>query len=43
VLPEDFGRQPEPEPEPAVEVDTFDFSRPPAILPPGHRRRSILK
>lgn len=49
VLPEDFERQPEPEPEPQperepeVKAEDFDFTRPPAILPPGHRRRSILK
>jgi hypothetical protein len=42
VLPEDFGAQPEPEPE-HVEAEEFDFSREPAIMPAGHRRRSVLK
>jgi hypothetical protein len=40
VLPEDFGAQPATEPEQAEE---FDFSREPAIVPAGHRSRSVLK
>jgi hypothetical protein len=45
VLPEDFDRQPapEPEPEPAAPAKDFDFTRAPAILPPTHRRRPVLK
>jgi hypothetical protein len=42
VLPDDFGAQPATEPE-HVEAEEFDFSREPAIMPAGHRRRSVLK
>ncbi len=42
VLPEDFGAEPVTEPE-RVEAEEFDFSREPAIMPAGHRRRSVLK
>jgi hypothetical protein len=42
VLPEDFGTEPATEPE-HVEAEGFDFSREPAIMPAGHRRRSVLK
>ena len=42
VLPEDFGAEPVTEPE-HLEAEEFDFSRGPAVLPPGRRGRSILK
>jgi hypothetical protein len=42
VLPDDFGSQPATEPE-HVEAEEFDFSREPAVMPSGHRRRSVLK
>lgn len=41
VLPEDFDSQVPTQPE-TVEEE-FDFSREPAIMPAGHRRRSVLK
>lgn len=42
VLPDDFGRREATEPE-RVEAESFDFSREPAIMPPRHRRRPVLK
>jgi hypothetical protein len=40
VLPEDFGAAPATEPE---EVEDFDFSREPSVMPAGHRPRPVLK
>jgi hypothetical protein len=42
VLPEDFGRKVATKPE-QVDAEEFDFSRPPAVMPPRHLRRSVLK
>jgi hypothetical protein len=42
VLPDDFGRRDATEPERVV-AESFDFSRVPAIMPPRHRRRPVLK
>ena len=40
MLPEDFGAAPATEPE---EVEDFDFSREPAVMPAGHQPRPVLK
>ncbi len=40
MLPEDFGAAPATEPE---EVEDFDFSREPAVMPGGHQPRPVLK